>query len=151
VHTLLTTARVLGDAASAAAAQAESEAAGLRLEAATALGVHGIVARDAAMLTEAHRQLGELGAVARQREVTRYLRRLGRRVPGRRAGVNELSSTEAEIASLVGMGLTNRQIAQQTGLSIKTVETYLSRVFVKTGSRSRTELAIYVNARQPGQ
>jgi DNA-binding CsgD family transcriptional regulator len=151
VHTLLTTARVLGDAASAAAAQAESEAAGLRLEAATALGVHGIVARDAAILTEAHRQLGELGAVARQREVTRYLRRLGRRVPGRRAGVNELSSTEAEIASLVGMGLTNRQIAQQTGLSIKTVETYLSRVFVKTGSRSRTELAIYVNARQPGQ
>ena len=79
--------------------------------------------------------------------MTRHLRRLGRRVPGKRTGDNELTSTESEIASLVGLGLTNRQIAQQTGLSIKTVETYLSRVFAKTGSRSRTELAIYVNAR----
>ena len=83
----------------------------------------GIAGRDAALLIEAHHALGELGAVARQREVTRHLRRLGRRVPGKRTGDNELTSTESEIASLVGLGLTNRQIAQQTGLSIKTVET----------------------------
>jgi DNA-binding NarL/FixJ family response regulator len=54
----------------------------------------------------------------------------------------ELSPVEIEVVSLVSAGLTNRQIAERMGLSPKTVEVYLSRIYVKTGRRSRVELAV---------
>jgi DNA-binding NarL/FixJ family response regulator len=37
--------------------------------------------------------------------------------------------------------MTNRQIAQDLFLTVKTVEMHLSRTFMKLGIRSRTELA----------
>jgi DNA-binding NarL/FixJ family response regulator len=49
-----------------------------------------------------------------------------------------------EIARLVRDGRTNRQIARALGLSTKTVEAHLSRIFAKLSIPSRTVLAVLV-------
>ena len=51
------------------------------------------------------------------------------------------STVEREIIGLIRRGWTNRQIAVQVRMSEKTVETYLTRLFARTGCRSRVELA----------
>jgi DNA-binding CsgD family transcriptional regulator len=64
------------------------------------------------------------------------------RLPGRRpyeAGV--LTNAEAAIAALVAAGRTNREVAAELSLSVKTIETTLTRVYDKLGVRSRAELA----------
>ncbi|MEU6251172.1 AAA family ATPase [Streptomyces sp. NPDC047043] len=57
------------------------------------------------------------------------------------AGRPELTPTEARIAELVGGGATNREVAAELFISVKTVEGALSRVYRKVGVRSRTALA----------
>ncbi|MET0492011.1 MAG: LuxR family transcriptional regulator [Actinoplanes sp.] len=52
-----------------------------------------------------------------------------------------LTSTEARIAGLVRDGASNREIANQLYLSVKTVEATLTRVYRKLGVRSRTQLS----------
>ncbi|MEV7624644.1 AAA family ATPase [Actinoplanes sp. NPDC089786] len=52
-----------------------------------------------------------------------------------------LTSTEARIAGLVRDGASNREIAVQLYLSVKTIEATLTRVYRKLGVRSRTQLA----------
>ncbi len=52
-----------------------------------------------------------------------------------------LSPTETRVATLVSEGATNREIAQQLFLSVKTVEATLTRVYRKLGVRSRTQLS----------
>lgn len=54
---------------------------------------------------------------------------------------NTLTPCELRIARMVGAGATNRQTAACLCISPKTVETHLTRIYRKTGSRSRTELA----------
>jgi two-component system response regulator NreC len=44
------------------------------------------------------------------------------------------------VLELVAQGYTNQQIADQLGLSVKTVETYRSRLIEKLGLRNRAEL-----------
>ena len=51
-----------------------------------------------------------------------------------------LTSTELRIAGLVRDGASNREIATQLYLSVKTVEATLTRVYRKLGVRSRTQL-----------
>jgi len=52
----------------------------------------------------------------------------------------ELTATERQIAELVVQGRTNREVADALFVSVKTVEANLSRVYHKTGVRSRREL-----------
>lgn len=52
-----------------------------------------------------------------------------------------LSSTETRIIDLVSDGRTNRQIAMAVHASEKTVESHLTKLFARTGCRSRVELA----------
>lgn len=52
-----------------------------------------------------------------------------------------LTVTEARIAGLVRAGASNREIATQLYLSVKTVEATLTRVYRKLGVRSRTQLS----------
>lgn len=54
-----------------------------------------------------------------------------------------LSSREREVLDLVAQGYTNQQIAERLGLSIRTVETYRSRLVDKLGLRSRADLVRY--------
>ena len=55
-----------------------------------------------------------------------------------------LSEREQQIAALVATGASNKEIARQLFISIKTVKNTLTRVFEKTGAYSRTELAIQI-------
>ena len=47
---------------------------------------------------------------------------------------------EASVLQLVAEGLMNKEIARQLETSIRNVEKYVSRLFIKTGTSSRTEL-----------
>lgn len=57
--------------------------------------------------------------------------------------LGQLSPREREIFSLVAQGFTNQHIADQLGISIKSVETYRARVMEKLGLRSRADLVQY--------
>jgi DNA-binding CsgD family transcriptional regulator len=62
------------------------------------------------------------------------------RIPQRQAATG-LTPTEETIARLAVEGLTNREIADRTFLSPKTVEVNLTRIYRKLGVRSRAVLA----------
>jgi DNA-binding CsgD family transcriptional regulator len=59
-----------------------------------------------------------------------------------------LSEREMGIAVLVSAGRTNQQIARALGLSNKTVETYLSRIFRKLDICSRSQIATLIGRAQ---
>jgi len=64
------------------------------------------------------------------------------RIPGRRRSRNDaLTATEERVAALVARGRSNREVATELFLSVKTVEVTLTRVYAKLDVRSRTELA----------
>ena len=63
------------------------------------------------------------------------------------AGPIRLSKRETEVIALVAEGLTNREIAQQLGLSTHTVRNYLFRIFDKIGVSNRVLLVMYYNHR----
>jgi non-specific serine/threonine protein kinase len=54
-----------------------------------------------------------------------------------------LTQREREVAALVGRGLSNRQIAEQLVLSVRTTEAHMSHVLSKLGLRSRAQLAVW--------
>ena len=53
----------------------------------------------------------------------------------------ELSSREREVASLASRGLSNKQIASQLSISVRTVENHMYRLLRKLGLNGRNELA----------
>ena len=61
---------------------------------------------------------------------------------GARASTS-LSDREREVLSLIGRGHTNREIADKTHLSVKSIETYRTRIAHKLGIRKRAELVRY--------
>ena len=52
----------------------------------------------------------------------------------------DLSERETAVLRLIAQGYTNKEIASQLGLSVKTVETYKSRSMEKLGLRSRVDI-----------
>jgi DNA-binding CsgD family transcriptional regulator len=97
-------------------------------------------ARDA--LESARGQFDRLGAAKWAERAAAELSRIGlRRAPG------ELSPTERRVAELAAAGRTNREIAAEVFLSVKTVEANLSKAFRKLGVRSRVELATTLQKR----
>jgi two-component system nitrate/nitrite response regulator NarL len=60
--------------------------------------------------------------------------------------VLRLSPQQAKIVELVLRSAGNRQIAEVLGLREPTVRTYLERIFSRTGTRDRMELAMRVLA-----
>lgn len=63
------------------------------------------------------------------------------------AGPLPLTDREWEIANLVGVGLSNRQIADRLCLSVRTVDGHLYRMFAKLGVEDRDQLARLVRFR----
>jgi DNA-binding CsgD family transcriptional regulator len=57
------------------------------------------------------------------------------------AGVRTLTASEQRVARLAADGLTNKQIALELFVTVKTVETHLSRSFQKLAVSSRAQLA----------
>jgi len=147
MYCLLADATVRRTRQAVALAREHAEQHGLRLDAARAMALAGEIAGDPEALTAAHDAFAQLGAVPRQRRVGQQLRALGRRAPhSRRATRSLLTAVESEVAAHVADGLTNRQVAERMNLSPKTIEVYLTRVYAKTGCRSRVELAVAVHA-----
>ena len=60
--------------------------------------------------------------------------------------MTHLCPRERQVASLVGLGLANKEIAARLDLSISTVKEYVERCFQKLGVGNRVELAIYWGA-----
>ena len=66
------------------------------------------------------------------------------RLPGRRPDApRELTNAEVAIARLVAEGRTNREVATELVLSVKTIEVTLTRIYEKLGVRSRAQLAAH--------
>ncbi len=59
-----------------------------------------------------------------------------------------LTPRETEVLRLVALGYTNRQIAEQLGISVRTVESHRANIAGKLGLRSRVDLVRY--AREQG-
>jgi len=61
-------------------------------------------------------------------------------------GSRALMPRENEVIDYVALGKSNKVIAMELGLSIRTVETHRARIFRKMGVRNATELARRVYA-----
>ena len=92
------------------------------------------VARERA--TEALQIFERLGAKV---WIKRAEHELSRIAPGS-TGVDALTPTETKVAQLVANGRTNKEVAAELFLSVKTVEANLSRIYAKLQLRSRSEL-----------
>ena len=60
----------------------------------------------------------------------------------------ELTEAEQRIASAVASGLSNKEIAAELGVSVRTVENHISHILSKKHFDNRVEIARYVLARQ---
>ena len=58
---------------------------------------------------------------------------------------SSLTRRESQVAALVARGLTNREIAGQLYLSVRTVEVHVDHILTKLGFRNRTELAAWAH------
>jgi DNA-binding NarL/FixJ family response regulator len=54
-----------------------------------------------------------------------------------------LSPREIAVATLMGRGFSNREIADHLSISIATVERHASNIFNKLGFHSRTQVAVW--------
>ena len=104
--------------------------------------VRNVVSRQDRLLTEAARFAdADVGQMARQINEIRSMLS-GSAEAAAAADTPQLSFTprEASVLQLVAEGLMNKEIARQLETSIRNVEKYVSRLFIKTGTSSRTEL-----------
>ncbi len=56
-----------------------------------------------------------------------------------------LTDREAEVLDLIASGLSNREIAARLYVAEATVKTHVNRIFAKTGSRDRSQAAVYAH------
>lgn len=84
----------------------------------------------------------DLGAKPWSGRAERELAATGERTQRRTSPTGqELTPQEMRVCLAVAQGETNREVATQLFLSLKTVETHLTSAYAKLGLRSRTELA----------
>ena len=97
------------------------------------------LAREA--LTTATQAFDDLATPVWSRRARAELARIPNRMTTTGLTATRLTATEERIARLAVEGLTNREIADRTFLSPKTVEVNLTRIYRKLGVRSRAALA----------
>ena len=68
---------------------------------------------------------------------------IGKPAPDGEARRPDLSDREAEVLRLIAWGYSNKEIAAQLHISVKTVETYKTRLMEKLEFRSRVDLVRY--------
>jgi DNA-binding NarL/FixJ family response regulator len=64
--------------------------------------------------------------------------------------VSELTDREAEVLTLVGRGMANKQIARSLGIREGTVKAHLTSVFQRIGVHDRTSAALWARTNLPG-
>lgn len=107
--------------------------------------VRNAVRRQERLLAEAARFAdADIGQMARQITEIRSLLATGgsAKKPVEDPGIS-FTPREASVLQLVAEGLMNKEIARRLETSIRNVEKYVSRLFIKTGTSSRTELVRY--------
>ncbi|TWF91871.1 LuxR family two component transcriptional regulator [Streptomyces brevispora] len=62
--------------------------------------------------------------------------------PATPTGLSELTEREREVMALVGIGLSNNEIARRLVVSPLTAKTHVSRTMVKLGARDRAQLVV---------
>lgn len=63
---------------------------------------------------------------------------------------SDFSNREHDVMALLTRGLSNEQIAEQLGLRVPTVKTYLRRIFERTGALNRAHAVALYADRHPG-
>jgi len=110
-----------------------------------AIDALALAAEAAAELADLHRARVEarLATAALLRSTDLADRAGGLRTPGlaRGAGIEPLTAREREIAMLAASGRSSRAIGDHLGVSTRTVDTHLARVYRKLGISGRSELA----------
>jgi DNA-binding CsgD family transcriptional regulator len=89
-------------------------------------------------LNEALAELERLGARLYADRAREELKRVGGRAP---AAEGELTATEERIARLVASGLSNKEVALRSFVTVRTVEATLTRIYAKLGVSSRLQLS----------
>ncbi|MFD5329319.1 response regulator [Streptomyces sp. NPDC127092] len=64
------------------------------------------------------------------------------KAPARATELDELTEREREVMALVGLGLSNEEIARRLVVSPLTAKTHVSRTMVKLGARDRAQLVV---------
>jgi len=113
----------------------------LRLEGGGALRRAGRRAEAATELEAAAATFEELGAAPFLDRVDAERAMLGRRRRRRAAAPGGLTPSEQAVADLAAQGWSNKEIAADLVLSVKTVEFHLSNAFRKLQVANRTQLA----------
>jgi DNA-binding CsgD family transcriptional regulator len=115
-----------------------------------AIDALGHAAEAAAELADLHRARGSarLATAAQQRSADLADRAGGLHTPvlARGSGVEPLTAREREVALLAAGGRSSRTIGDHLGLSTRTVDTHLARVYRKLGISTRSELAAALDA-----
>jgi len=107
--------------------------------------VRNVVRRQERLLAEAARFAdADIGAMAKQITEIRSMLGTGGGVKKAAPDVKlDFTPREASVLQLVAEGMMNKEIARRLETSIRNVEKYVSRLFIKTGTASRTELVRY--------
>jgi DNA-binding NarL/FixJ family response regulator len=107
--------------------------------------VRNVVNRQQRLLAEAARFAdADIGQLSRQiTEIRSLLATGGSKKVDAAAARHDFTPREASVLQLVAEGLMNKEIARRLETSIRNVEKYVSRLFIKTGTASRTELVRY--------
>lgn len=86
-------------------------------------------------VSEVHRGGAPMSSYIARQVVQSFARRTN-------PGSPELTPREAEVLALVAKGYINKEIADQLGISLETVRSYLKNTYEKLHVRSRTEAAM---------
>ncbi len=107
--------------------------------------VEGLLDRRAAVRTEVSSgENPDIAEMARQiAEIRAMLGQRGSAIQTTSSVDIDFTPREKSVLDLVAEGLMNKEIARRLETSVRNVEKYVSRLFSKTGTNSRTELVRY--------
>jgi DNA-binding NarL/FixJ family response regulator len=125
-----------------------------RLELTRSLAELGAALRRGKQLTEARDFLREAAELAQQCGAERLEERIDEelRIAGARrrrrafSGADSLTPSERRVATAAAAGATNREIAQDLFVSLRTVEMHLTNTYRKLDITSRAQLATAIAA-----
>ena len=107
------------------------------------VGVGGYLLKTASAreLVDAVRAVAD-GVFVLDKALSGHLVRRWRNGPADLQGARALTPRETDVLALLARGLSNRQMATELGVSLRTVEGHVSAMLAKLGATSRTEAVL---------